>query len=362
MRVALAPAMHLLLAVFLAIAPPVETDDYILTTVAKDVYTIRHKRAVRMGAASGNTTVIIGERDVLVVDSCLLPMFARDDIALIRKWTDKPVRYLVNTHWHGDHTWGNGVYYDTFPGLTIIAHTETAKQMAYLPAFIKQNIGWRDFVKKAFDSGKDFDGSPLTAERRKEIEDDLPNADLRVAEYKTLVTRFPNLTFDRELNLDLGHRRVQILHLGRGNTAGDAVVYLPDEKVVVAGDMLVYPRPYLLGGFPHEWSETLDRVAALGVETIVPGHGAVQSGTEFLLRVRDMLRSVSDAVREEMYKNWGEHMGGAHLDAIREAVIKRPDVATWRKRFAGDDEDLQKWFDHAIARVVESSYREEWGK
>src|SRR5205807_631278 len=77
----------------------------------------------------GNTLVVIGTRDVLVVDSCYLPSSAKQDIAQIKQWTTKPVRYLVNTHWHYDHTMGNGAYMDAFPGVTIVAHVETQKQI-----------------------------------------------------------------------------------------------------------------------------------------------------------------------------------------------------------------------------------------
>src|SRR5690348_9679224 len=103
--------------------------------LADGIYTIRHKDAPDT-FPQGNTTVIIGDREVLVVDSCYLPSSAREDIAEIRRWTNKPVRYLVNTHWHFDHTMGNGTYWDAFPGLSIIAHTETAKQS------VGYNPGW----------------------------------------------------------------------------------------------------------------------------------------------------------------------------------------------------------------------------
>src|SRR5688500_18400214 len=97
--------------------------------VAEGVYMIRHKDSPETFPQC-NTTVIIGEREVLVVDSCYLPSSAREDIAQIKQWTNKPVRYLVNTHWHFDHTMGNATYWEAFPGISIVAHTETAKQIA----------------------------------------------------------------------------------------------------------------------------------------------------------------------------------------------------------------------------------------
>ena len=82
-----------------------------VTKLADGVYAIEH----RGGPPSGNTTVIIGERQVFVVDSCFLPSAGAKDIAQIRQWTDKPVSYLLNTHFHNDHNNGNKTYLDAFP-------------------------------------------------------------------------------------------------------------------------------------------------------------------------------------------------------------------------------------------------------
>ena len=94
--------------------------------VAPGVHLIRHPDAPDEFPQS-NTTVVIGERAVLVVDSCYLPSAAREDIAEIKRWTDKPVRYVVNTHWHYDHQMGNVAYRDAFPGVSILAHSGDAQ-------------------------------------------------------------------------------------------------------------------------------------------------------------------------------------------------------------------------------------------
>jgi len=89
--------------------------------LADGVYLILHPIAPDHFTES-NTVVIIGDTAVLVVDSCYLPSSAREDIAQIREWTDKPIRYLLNTHWHNDHTQGNAIYADTFPAINIVAN------------------------------------------------------------------------------------------------------------------------------------------------------------------------------------------------------------------------------------------------
>ena len=99
-----------------------------ITKLAEGVYAIQHRDG-HDGTASGNTTVIIGDRQVFVVDACFLPSAAKEDIAQIRQWTDKPVTFVLNTHFHNDHNFGNRAYMDAFPAVTIIAHVQTKKDM-----------------------------------------------------------------------------------------------------------------------------------------------------------------------------------------------------------------------------------------
>ena len=352
-------------------AQVVETNDHIVATVAPGVYAIRHKNSVRIGALSGTTTVIIGDHDVLIVDSGSLPSIAISDIALIRRWTTKPVRYVVNTHWHGDHTWGNGVYADSFPGVAIISHANTpALMQGYLTNFLPGNVARARQVMRSAETGKEADGTPLTADRRTELTADLPNARIRATEYASLTTRLPNVTFDHELTLDLGGREVQLKFLGRGNTSSDIVVWLPREKIVATGDLLVYPYQFFLGGYPVEWSRTLERVAQLGPQTIIPGHGAVlpaADGLAYLAVVREILDVVAAAVRDEVFKqgnippNDTEQLQRGHFIAVKEAVKKRPEILALRTRFGRGDADRLGFFDGAMPNVIDSAYREAWG-
>jgi glyoxylase-like metal-dependent hydrolase (beta-lactamase superfamily II) len=348
-----------------------ETDDHIVTSVAPGVYAIRHKRSVRIGALSGTTTVVIGDRDVLVVDPGSLPSIAAGDIALIRRWTTKPVRYVVNTHWHGDHTWGNGVYADSFPGVAIIAHVGTpALMQGYLTNFLPRYVATANQAIRSAETGRDADGKPLTAARRTELTADLPNARIRAAEYSTLVTRVPTLTFDHELTLDLRGREVQLKFLGRGNTSSDIVAWLPREKIIATGDILVYPYQFYLGGYPVEWSRTLERVAQLGPQTFIPGHGAVlgaADGLAYVSVIREILDVVAVAVRDEVFKqgnippNDTEQLQRGHFIAVKDAVKKRPEILALRERFGRGDADRLAFFDSAMPNVIDSAYREAWG-
>jgi len=120
------------------------------------------------------------------------------------------------------------------------------------------------------------------------------------AEFRNLQIKAPDLAFDRELDVDLGNRQVQLKFLGRGNTAGDAVAYLPKEKIVVAGDLLDAPVPFLYGGFPVEQIDTLKRLNELDFETLVPGHGGVLRGRAFVQTEIELLSTVEEAMTKEI--------------------------------------------------------------
>jgi glyoxylase-like metal-dependent hydrolase (beta-lactamase superfamily II) len=310
-------------------------------SVAPGIHVIRHEDAPDT-FPQGNTTVVVGEREALVVDSCYLPSSAKKDIAQIQKWTNKPVRYLVNTHWHYDHTMGNGVYKDTFSGLSIVAHRATT-------------------FKQRVETGKDADGKPLTEGEVAEFKTALAGVEPVWAELRELASRrdmVPTLAFDRELDIDLGGREVRVLHLGRGNTAGDAVVYLAREKILIAGDLLDHPVPYLGGGYPLELIATLEAMARLDFDTLVPGHGKVLHGKVYLEQVIEFLRFVVTQVDHEIHRTGS---GPRNLEAVKKVVLSHAHVAAWRERFAGDDKDSRDFFDgFSLSGLITAAYAELW--
>src|SRR5215470_11588409 len=167
-----------------------------VTKLAEGVYAIEHPGHRDDGMFRGNTTVIIGSRQVFVVDSAYLPSVTRDDIAQIKQWTNKPVSFLLNTHFHNDHNLGNSLYVDAFPTVTIIAHTETKKSMdLFGPGSANREERTDIRLQKYLDNGKGPDGSPLSAEDtalvKKVLEDRRPFID----EIRKFRYQGPTLTF-----------------------------------------------------------------------------------------------------------------------------------------------------------------------
>jgi glyoxylase-like metal-dependent hydrolase (beta-lactamase superfamily II) len=322
-----------------------------ITKLADGIYEIQHPATG--GNVNGNTTVIIGERQVFVVDTCFLPSVAREDIAQIRKWSDKPVAFVLNTHFHNDHNLGNRAYMDAFPALTVIAHVETKREMdLFGPGSAMREEKGIVRLQQMQDTGKGPDGQPLTEDDKKQIKDALAERAPAMEEIKKVKFQSATLTFEHDFTIDLGNREVQVKFLGRGNTPGDAVVYLPKEKIVVAGDLIVCPIPYVYDGYPREWVQTLQNLAQLDADTIVPGHGPVMHDKAYIFLMRDWMQSAVDQMTEQLRKTRPAMF--QTLDEVKGSV----DLSSFRQRFVGNDKDLGDEYDQAAASLVKVVFEE----
>ena len=323
-----------------------------VTKLTDGVYEIQHARG-----GGGNTTVIIGDRQVFVVDTGFLPSAAREDLAQIRQWTDKPVSFVLNTHFHNDHNLGNRTYMDAFPALTVIAQVETKKEMdRFGPGSLmreeKDSYGIRQTVKKMLDSGKTEDGKALTEDDKKQLKDLLVTQARMIEELKGLKFQSATLTFEHGFSVDLGNREVQVKFLGRGNTPGDAVAYLPKEKILVAGDLVDLPLPNVLDGYPSEWSHTLQKLADLDSTTIVPGHGPILHDKTYVYLLRDFMQSAVDQLNEKLRQTAPAMF--LKVDDVKSSV----DLSPFRQRFAGNDQDVAEAFDDVAAHLVKLAFDE----
>ncbi|HXG91773.1 MAG TPA: MBL fold metallo-hydrolase [Blastocatellia bacterium] len=253
-------------------------------------------------AVSNAAVIELGDK-ALVVDSHLTPTAAREAARIVAALTkNKPVRYLVNTHWHPDHVQGNSTYSSAFPGaIDIIAHVNTRRDIIALEIpFIKdqrvqlpkQIADW----KKQLESGM-IEGKPMTDLQKTQLQARITQNEALLKELENLEVTLPTMTLDRSMSLHAGEREVRILYFGRGHTEGDVVIFLPKEKVLVTGDLLTNSIPFMRDAYPMEWSTTLAGVERLDFEQVIPGHGDVQQGKERLVMLRAFLDDLIPAVR-----------------------------------------------------------------
>jgi cyclase len=346
----------LAILVFIAVAiscsaDSIATHERTVTKLADGIYEIRHADAPDT-FPQGNTTVIIGDRGVFVVDSCLLPSSARQDIAQIKQWTDKPVMFLLNTHWHFDHTLGNATYAAAWPGIQIIAHAHTRQEIAeYNPGAVERYPQRRERFQKVLDSGKDESGKPLSEADRLDYQRSLAGLDGVLAEFKDAKQLPPNVSYDHEMTVDLGNREIQIKFLGRANTAGDSVVYLPREKIVMTGDILDHPVPYMFGGFPADFPNTLRALRALDATTIVPGHGDVLHDKTYIDQVIAMMEAANAEVRLEILQ-------GKKLNEVQELAPKALNEDALKQQFGGNDKDNRDFFEQSFESMIKAVFNQ----
>lgn len=267
----------------------------------------------------GNSVVIVSRDGVLVFDTNGTPAAAAAVLAEIRKLTDRPVRYVVNSHWHWDHWYGSETYKQAFPDARVVAHERTRRLMmgpaldfnrpgieSQLPAYIR-SIEARLAAAQAADAG----GAEAARLGQLLAEDSF------FLEQKASVRHaFPDLTYSDRLTLYLGEREIQLLHHERAVTPGDTFLYLPREKVLVTGDLLVNPISFALSCYPSGWLRTLERLDALDASLIVPGHGEP-------LADKALLRATMNVFRELLRQGKEARDGGEDVDQAKEAILRR---------------------------------------
>ena len=265
---------------------PVVSGAHRFEKVIDGIYYATSTGTMNVGA---NSPVIITDTEALIIDSSITPASARAMVADLKAITDKPIKFVVDSHYHYDHAHGNQIY---GPDVQVIGHENTYKrlltnvleQYTYLSSV--QNIPQRvDGLRQRIAQEKDPQ-QKATLERQM-------NVSLAYLEQvKEIKVTPPGVTLDRKMTLFRGGREIQILYFGRGHTDTDVVVYLPKEKIVCTGDLMESVISYMGDAYADEWPATLDRLMALDFDTVMPGHGVVFKGKAHIEAFQRYLRDV----------------------------------------------------------------------
>ena len=295
---------------------------------------------------NGNSVFIINDDDVVVVDTTLTPGTAKEELAALRKLTSKPVRYVINTHWHDDHLMGNQVYRDAFPDVEFIAHAATRD---YLPttglsnrkgAMSEQGYpGFIAFLKKQLQENQSVFGGPMDDEERATYASDIKIAERYMAENPGVEIVLPTITLADRLTLHRGNRVIDIRYLGRGHTSGDLVVHLPKEGILISGDLVIWPVPYVGDpqSHPGEWGATLEKLMGLNATTVVPGHGPVLHDNTYIKLMTRLFASMKQQVEAAVAR-------GETLEQTRKSV----DLDEFEKLFAGESRMRRNIFSNYV--------------
>ena len=294
---------------------PLESDTHVFEEIAAGVYFATGAGTVNVGS---NAMVVVNEQDVLLVDSHITPDAARELISSVAAVTDKPIRYLVNSHFHFDHAHGN----QEFPaGVEIIGHEYTRERLLgdvlREPTFTV--IGGPEYQESVVAS-LEAELESADAETRASLEAQITTLKRHITGLREVKPTPPNTTLVRKMTLYRSSREIQIHHLGRGHTGGDVVVLLPKEKVVFTGDLFYMGAPYLGDGYANEFPDTLEKLKQLDFDIAVPGHGPL---------IRD--RSRIDYNQEYLRKYWSQVKASHDQGLSLEEAIAKLDLSGYEE-------------------------------
>ncbi|MCG8469798.1 MAG: MBL fold metallo-hydrolase [Gemmatimonadetes bacterium] len=269
-------------------SPRGEPTQFEFTEVMPGIYQARGAGDMTVGANAG---VVINETDVLLVDSHISPAAASALLEDVRTITDKPVRYVANTHWHFDHAHGNQVYP---PDVEIISHEATRSVIANGGS--KSGRSYEAFIGTLPDRIAALEATIAESEGDEQAERETQLERLRAyhAQVEEVVPTPPTTTLSERLTLHRGGREIQFLFFGRAHTEGDVVVYLPGDGVLLTGDMLTAGLPYMGDGFVDEWVDTLEQLKHLDFQWIIPGHGEPYQDRQRIDHLQAYLRDLWD--------------------------------------------------------------------
>ncbi len=258
-----------------------------------------------------NTGIVVGDDAVMVIDTQATPVMAQDVIRRIREVTDKPIRYVVLSHYHAVRVLGAS---------------------GYRPEHV---VASRDTYDLIVERGE--------ADMKSEIER-FPRL-FRAVESVPGLT-WPTLVFEKRLTLWLGRLQVEVMQVGRGHTKGDTIVWLPQEKILFSGDLVEYAAtPYTGDAYLADWPATLDALAALEPQKLVPGRGAsLQTPAE--------VKAGIDGTREFVT---------AMFESVKKGVAAGKDLrSVYRETYAALKPKFGHWviFDHCLPFDVSRAYDE----
>jgi cyclase len=297
---------------------PVVSGAHRFEKVAEGVYYATASGTMNVGA---NSPVLVNDQEAIVIDSEITPAAARAMVADLKAITDKPVRYVIDSHYHYDHAFGNQVFDAT---AQVIGHDNTRRRLSTNETM--QQYTFLNSVKpvpERVEALKKRIAQETDAAQKATLERQVANSLAYLEQVKEVKVTPPNVSFDRTMTLMRGGREIRLLYLGRGHTDTDVVVYLPKERIVCTGDLMESVVSYAGDSYPEEWIATLEKLKALDFDTVMPGHGVVFKGkdkiTAFQKYLRDVISQVT-ALRKQ----------GLSADDAAQKV----DVTAYSKEFA----------------------------
>lgn len=329
----------------------------IVEPVAPGVHVMR-QRLQNYAGVVGNVTIIEQANGIVLVDSGSSKGDGQRVVEAVRRHSSKPVTAVIITHWHNDHPLGLAAIVEAWPGVSIISTEATRASLeggrTTVPLAVdaeweaRRREQFRGYVTQLSPQTTD---PALSQAEREGWARAIGALAIREADVAGTHVVLPNRTFTDHLTLDDRRTPVELHFEGRANTDGDAIVWLPRQRILIAGDAVVWPVPYNFSMYPAENIATLERLRSYNYAALIPGHGEVQRDKSYL----DLLIAFTGAVRERV----ATRAQSETLEQVTAAVT----MDDFAPRFAGEDAWVRYWFtQYSVQPLVDSAYKEARGE
>jgi glyoxylase-like metal-dependent hydrolase (beta-lactamase superfamily II) len=277
-----------------AAAPTADTNLFNIQKVANGIY---FAQARPQAMINSNAAIFVRSRDVVVVDTHSKPSASASLIGQMKRdVTTKPVRYVINTHFHWDHTQGNHSYLLTGEKVDFIASAATKDLMAKLAvARMKASVAE---VPRQVDVLRQRAAHATSAAEKTYCADQIRQLEAYQAELKNYTLELPTITFDKTYVLQDPAYDLHVEFHGHAHTAGDVVVYCPQERAIATGDVIHGFLPFIADGFPHAWPATIDSIGQADFRAILPGHAALQTDRTAMTSLRNYIEELTGRVAQ----------------------------------------------------------------
>ncbi len=364
---ALVALMSIASAAVAATVDPVKSDERpgardsikVLEKAAPGVHVMKLPRTVFTGVV-GNVTIIEQWDGVVLVDTGSSHGAGRRVVEAVKSLTAKPVKAVVITHWHNDHPLGLSAIVAEWPDADIISTEETKADMeaGRLGDIPRTQTAEYDEQRTALLRGYIPQFSPnitdpaLSEEEQRDWARAIASIDVRIEDAPGTYLVLPKTTFVERFDIPDKKAPIEILFLGRANTSGDLSVWLPKQRVLIAGDAVVEPIPYMFNMFPSEQIEVLQKMKEIDFKILVPGHGELQTDEAYLDKLIGFIGNVQEQIAPLAEQGL----------SLEEATAKA-DFTVQKNAFAGESKWLAYWFDlYALTPLIDSVYREAKGE
>ena len=275
---------------------PIVSGAHRFEQITESIYYATASGTMSVGA---NSPVFVNGTEAIVIDSGTSPAAGRALVQDVKALTDKPVRFVIDSHYHYDHLYGNQVF---GPEVQIIGHDHTRERLKVNTLEQYTFLTSIRTIPQRIQSLRERIATETDPQQKATLERQVRNTQAYQEQVKEVQQTPPNLTFDNSMTLVRGGREFRLLYLGRGHTDTDIVVYLPKERLIATGDLMESILSYMGDSYPEEWIVTLEKLKALDFDTVLPGHGVPFKGKERITAFQDYLRDLvaqTDALRRQ---------------------------------------------------------------